>query len=513
MQEAEATKQDMRTATHPDGPATIEVTVHKSHLITIGERLYGEAMELLRELVSNAYDADATEVRITLTPEAVSVEDNGSGMDLDGLRQYFTIGSPEKRLRRRSPIFGRDRIGEFGIGKFASLAAASGFEVGTKRGAFAATVRFDKAAWEQTGDSWQLPLRIEPSDPTQPDGTRVILRGLTRPFDPTEVEQRLIETIPLTAPEFAVCLNGRRLTRRPLTGHHLPFIEGTPYGTIHGELVVVPASFANPAQAGIACRVKQVLVKRLFFGIERWGPVAARMVGEAHADFLPLASDRTDFIQDAPEYLAFRTVMEQVVARLKPAVEQLLDQRERGQTSRVLNDVLERIRQALLRNPQDCPEGLLPLGDEARSQGPPAAVANAPHSSDAARLSATSPASALSARRRKRPQVKRLTPVAVIKRLRLGQQGLSCCVDHLGPDAPECYTEGMVVYLNRDHPLHRRFATQQRVYALYLARLLTQEIALMKSPRNPRQAFARQSALLRDAFVAAEAHSKTHIDK
>jgi hypothetical protein len=36
---------------------------------------------------------------------------------------------------------------------------------------------------------------------------------------------------------------------------------------------------------------------------------------------------------------------------------------------------------------------------------------------------------------------------------------------------------------------------------MHIARLLSQEIALMKDPRNPRQAFERQSKLLRDAFI------------
>jgi HSP90 family molecular chaperone len=96
-------------------------------------------VELLRELVNNAYDADAIEVRLAISEEEVTVEDNGSGMDLEGLKQYFNIGSPEKRLHRRSSRFGRDRIGEFGIGKFASLSAAQRFEVWTKKGTFQAT--------------------------------------------------------------------------------------------------------------------------------------------------------------------------------------------------------------------------------------------------------------------------------------------------------------------------------------------------------------------------------------
>jgi hypothetical protein len=33
-----------------------------------------------------------------------------------------------------------------------------------------------------------------------------------------------------------------------------------------------------------------------------------------------------------------------------------------------------------------------------------------------------------------------------------------------------------------------------------IARLVTQEISLMKNPENPREAYNRQSKLLRDAF-------------
>src|SRR3989338_6358850 len=69
----------------------IQVRFDKSHLITIGEKLYGESMELIRELVSNAYDADAEHVWIDVTPETLSVRDDGWGMDEAGLREYFTI--------------------------------------------------------------------------------------------------------------------------------------------------------------------------------------------------------------------------------------------------------------------------------------------------------------------------------------------------------------------------------------------------------------------------------------
>ncbi|HSE86133.1 MAG TPA: ATP-binding protein, partial [Candidatus Binatia bacterium] len=134
----------------------LPVTVDKSHLVTIGERLYTESIELIRELVNNAYDADATEVKVTVTPESVSVEDNGTGMDLEGLQQYFVIGSQEKLLRPKSPVFKRDRIGQFGIGKFATLSACQRFTVYTQKENFAARVVFDKEAWSQEVGEWRL---------------------------------------------------------------------------------------------------------------------------------------------------------------------------------------------------------------------------------------------------------------------------------------------------------------------------------------------------------------------
>ena len=57
-------------------------------------------------------------------------------MDKDGLRQYFNIGSQQKLYSPKSQVYGRDRIGQFGIGKFASLSACERFEVLTKRGEF-----------------------------------------------------------------------------------------------------------------------------------------------------------------------------------------------------------------------------------------------------------------------------------------------------------------------------------------------------------------------------------------
>jgi HSP90 family molecular chaperone len=73
----------------PEDKEFIEVRVDKSHIITIGERLYSESIEFIREIVNNAYDADATLVEITVSEDSIEIRDNGSGMDREGLKQYF----------------------------------------------------------------------------------------------------------------------------------------------------------------------------------------------------------------------------------------------------------------------------------------------------------------------------------------------------------------------------------------------------------------------------------------
>jgi len=478
---------------------TISVTVDKSHLITIGERLYGEAVELIRELVNNAYDADAAVVKVNIRDDLIEVEDNGIGMDRKGLGQYFNIGSPLKKTERKSPKFGRDRIGEFGIGKFATLSAAAYFEVWTKRGDFQARVIFDKDEWGKSPDKWHLPLIIEEADKRHSDGTRVTLRKLVKRLNPIQVEQRVIESCPVKAPDFAIYLNGRKVKPKFIPGHRIPFLEGTNFGVVHGEVIITGASGADARDCGIECKVKQATVKRDFFGMEEWGLDVTRVAGEVHVDFLPITSDRTNFIQDSPEYAAFLKVMKRVMKRVKEVLEELSDYKENRRTKRVLREVLDEVKKALILNPDYCPEGLFPIA-EPEAEGSEAAFASGKDKGMDKEQITAKERPVKRKKRRKSVKIKRLNPTAVVRNLELGRQGVSCCIEHLGVESPECATEGTVIYINRDHALYKSQTKNRHSHRLYIARLITQEIALMKTPKKPREAFAVQSKLLKDAL-------------
>lgn len=480
----------------------IPVTIDKSHIITIGERLYTESIEFVREIVNNAYDADATLIEILVGEDTIEIKDNGTGMDKNGLKQYFNIGSQQKLYSPKSPVYGRDRIGQFGIGKFATLSAGKRFEVITKNGNFVGRVTFDKEEWEKSKDMWQLPLEILPPDFRNTDGTTVILAGMTKKFDPKDIEARIIEGTPLKAPHFRVRLNGHTITPRSLTGHRIPFLEGTPFGPVTGEIIILPETASSTKDLGIEIKVKQVTVRREFFGMETWGKAMSRIAGEVNADFLPITSDRTGFIKDSPEYQAFLSVMERVIGNVKVALQKLAGRKEGRKVSKALNEALQKIYKALAANPDLSPFGAFLVGDETKGIG--GAAATAEKTGQAVQTVQTDEAGKMEKpkkKRKKKPKVKQLTPSAVIKRIKFGDMGVSVCVDSFGEDGPEVFSEETTIYINKEHPLYKRESSKVDTHVLNLARLITQEISLMKDPKNPRQAFERQSKLLRDAFI------------
>ena len=494
----------------------IPVTIDKSHIITIGERLYGESIELIRELVNNAYDADATRVDVQIEEDKIVVRDNGNGMDLPGLKQYFNIGSPQKRIQKKSPQFAREMIGQFGIGKFASLSACQRFEVWTKKGSFAATVTFDKSDWEKDKDLWFLPLRAEIPEPGQKDGTQVTLIGLSKKFKVADVKNRLMETVPLKAPNFSVYLNGKRVFPQYIAGKRIPFMEGTKFGPVYGEIVLV-TSGSSKEKAGIQCKVKQVTIKRQFFGLENLS-LAKKIYGSVNADFLPITSDRGGFIIDCPEYQAFLEIMQQITERVKEQLRILADERQNKKVNRRLKEAMKKVEKALLRNLDLCPSGFLPRGDE-EGAGEKTEIIKGRKRKEGEKeeeegrsgeFPGEGSEGALGGKgrnkpkktRERRPRIRPLTSTGVIRQLRAKEMGITCLIDHFGEDGPEYYTEGTVIYINRDHPVYKEASKKRSSYIMHLIRLLTQEITLLSHPDTPRLAYQRQSKLIRDAFEA-----------
>lgn len=106
------------------------LSVDKRIISLLSASTYESFPRALRELVSNSYDADATQIDIVLSERdsSLTVTDNGSGMTPDEFDFFLRIAG-RQRTRRRTTVLGRKRIGQFGIGFLAMFPFCQSVEV------------------------------------------------------------------------------------------------------------------------------------------------------------------------------------------------------------------------------------------------------------------------------------------------------------------------------------------------------------------------------------------------
>lgn len=130
--------------------ATAKLQTSKKVLARVTDGIYRLPGSALRELISNSYDADATNVWInTDVPrfESMTIRDDGNGMSVETLAHLLQhIGGSAKRTEKgkglnvtdesdptRSPVKKRKLIGKIGIGLFSVAQLTREFEIVTKQ--------------------------------------------------------------------------------------------------------------------------------------------------------------------------------------------------------------------------------------------------------------------------------------------------------------------------------------------------------------------------------------------
>lgn len=483
--------------------------------------MYRESVEFVRELVNNAYDADATEVYVVIGDDKIVVEDNGSGINEKGLEQFFAIGSEEKKIKSISPRFGRKRIGQFGIGKFSALSMANQFIVQSVKGKHKYSVVFDRNDWKKSS-AWELPIKKDKATPLDREGTKVILSKLIKKISVAEVEKYLKQSVPLRAKKFSIYLNNKKITAKIITGKAFPISVKTMYGLIEGEIIVA-LSAHDVDQPGIECRVKQVFIKRELFDLDKkHHQGVSRIAGGVNADFLPLISSRSDFIIDSLEYRLFYQLMKAQLDKVLRDIKQQSDIKNIQKITKELQQIMKQVREALVLNPDFIPQGKavtrLKKEGKRKMAAASAGFVSEPSSDyiadrekeqeekkrslESEKEEKESAAENIEEKKQK-PEIE--AKPLVMKKIRLKKLGISCGIVSLGEQGPEVASQGNAVYVNQDHPLYRKLYKKRELLSLHLLRLITQEIVLMKKLRiTAREAFEWQAKLLKDAMCETE---------
>lgn len=186
---------------------------------------YKSTEDAIKEMVDNAYDADAENVWITLpnpmTPEPeVVILDNGTGMkEMEIRHEYLRIAS--SRFSRKGEITTlkkRKVKGRKGIGKFAGLMIADIMMITSKTRGKSVSLAIDKnelAKAHYDLEKIDLPLTIIDCDPEE-HGTIITLKGINQNFEFPN-EDKLKEILVWDygrSQDFIITVNGK------ITGIH-----------------------------------------------------------------------------------------------------------------------------------------------------------------------------------------------------------------------------------------------------------------------------------------------------
>lgn len=175
----------------------------------LGERLVRRPETALIELIKNAYDADATECRVSFEgDEQLTIADDGHGMTLNEFKSgWMTIGTSIKASRARTATFNRPITGEKGIGRFSvrflgeKLEIESIAEVVDGESRQLVRAWFDWPEFDESSEigSIQVPYEVvEVRD--RPTGTTLVISGLRIKAADLSLDQVRTSSMPLVSP-------------------------------------------------------------------------------------------------------------------------------------------------------------------------------------------------------------------------------------------------------------------------------------------------------------------------
>ena len=304
---------------------------------------YRSSEQALRELVDNAWDADAENVWINLPAEElpniscpegrIIVSDDGLGMtEQEVLNAYLLVA--RGRITKGEFTAGKSRRvkGRKGIGKFAGLVMANHMTVKTVARGKQTIVEIDKSSLlDAAGDLEDVELPIDVKDAAKlPSGTTVTLSELSQALsfpDPQRVRQILALEYRHVR-DFSIFVNDQKLAH-----------EDIPGDTKNASAPLPQAGFTNlrftimdkpkAREAGIAIRVGgKVVGKPTFLGLEDDDSIPKkalqRLVGEIDADSVieegAVTADWGGFIENNRAFIEMRAW---AVAQIRPEIERV----------------------------------------------------------------------------------------------------------------------------------------------------------------------------------------------
>jgi len=333
-----------------------QMKVHPSFFKEFATKTWISPTEIIKELVENAFDEDATKVLITiLSNGAVAVEDD-AGMDQNGMEKFLLLGSPHKRTESISPRLKRIRTGRYGTGRLSFLTSFESLRIRTRRQKFTKAIAINAGVLEQlyTGNAKLAELK-EPA--LKREGTELLMTGAKTQLDTFKVIKEIRKLAILRQPLFEVYIkiadkfkewhfDGAQIVKAPeIQGHRIPInLEN---GKITGETVIARRPLSDD-ERGIAVMVGNHVVMRSNFGFDT---KLNRVTGFVRCDSLTTRfADKSAIIEDN-EYAKFNQLMKTfIIDRVIPGLTEYEDVLITREESRIYRQIDKILGQAMIEN-------------------------------------------------------------------------------------------------------------------------------------------------------------------
>ena len=328
--------------------------VHPSFFKEFATKTWVSPTEVVKELIENAFDEDATRVLVTILNNGSIVIEDDAGMDHNAMERFLLLGSPHKRNESISPKLKRIRTGRYGTGRLSFLTSFESMRIRTKRDNFTKALVINAGVLEKlyTGNS-KIEEVKEP--PLKRDGTELFMMGAKSQLDMFRIVKETRKLAVLRQPVFEVYIktaekfkewnfDGSQIIRAPeIQGHRIPV--NLDNGRIIGEIIIARRPLSDD-ERGIAVMVGNHIVLRSNFGFDT---KLNRVTGFVRCDSLTTRfADKSAIIEDR-EYGRFYQVMKTfIIDRVIPSLTEYEDVLITREESRIYREIDKILGQAMV---------------------------------------------------------------------------------------------------------------------------------------------------------------------
>jgi hypothetical protein len=335
---------------------TVELKVHPSFFREFATKTWISPNEIIKELIENAFDEDATAVLITILKDGSILIEDDAGMNADGMEKFLLLGSPHKRFDSISPRLRRIRTGRYGTGRLSFLTSFQNMKIRTKLDNFNKSIVLEASVLDKLF-AGNTPVSEISEQPLKRNGTELSLKGPKVSIDLVKLSKEIRKLAILRQPLFQVFVKSSEtfaewdftgaepIKATDIQGHRLPI--NLDNGKVTGEIIIAKRPLSDD-ENGIAVMVGNHIVTRSSFGFDN---KLKRVTGFVGCDSLTSRfADKSALIEDEEYSKFYKTMQAFITDTVIPSLSEYEDVLITREESKIYKEIDKVLGQAIVEN-------------------------------------------------------------------------------------------------------------------------------------------------------------------